>query len=277
MNKIISKRKLSEGIYRYTFENKELASARKPGQFLILRVHDKGERIPLTIVDSNKKLGTVDIIFQAVGKTTNLLSDLNEGDCILDVAGPLGNPTPIENFGRCVAIGGGVGTAVLFPILKALKDAGNYVIAIIGARNKDALILVDEIRAISDELIITTDDGSAGTKGFVTDALNQLIGRNDKIDYVYAVGPVIMMKSAADLTEKHNIKTEVSLNPIMVDGTGMCGSCRCIIDGKERFACIHGPDFNGHKVDFNLLIQRLKMFEGREQESMNCGCEKKEK
>ncbi|MCK5306780.1 MAG: sulfide/dihydroorotate dehydrogenase-like FAD/NAD-binding protein [Candidatus Omnitrophica bacterium] len=276
MNKIISKRKLSEGIYRYTFENKELAIARKPGQFLILRVHDKGERIPLTIMDSDSEKGTVDIIFQAVGKTTNLLSDLNEGDRILDVAGPLGNPTLIENFGRCVAIGGGVGTAVLFPVLKALKEAGNYVIAIIGARDKDTLILIDEVKAISDELVITTDDGSAGTKGFVTDALNQLIGRDDKIDYVYAVGPVVMMKNTAVLTKEHNIKTEVSLNPIMVDGTGMCGSCRCMVDGKERFACIHGPDFDGHKVDFNLLTQRLKMFEGREQESMSCGCEKKE-
>ncbi len=277
MNKIIAKKKISEGIIQLTFENKELAEVRKPGQFLILRVHDKGERIPLTIMDSDSIKGTIDIVFQVVGKTTTLLSELNVGDEILDVAGPLGNPTLIKNFGRCVVIGGGVGTAVLFPVLKALKEAGNMVIAIIGARNKDSLILTQEVKAITDELIITTDDGTAGAKGLVTDALKEVISRGERIDYVYAVGPVIMMKFVALTTKEHNIKTEVSLNPIMIDGTGMCGGCRVLIDGKEKFACVHGPDFDAHQVNFDLLIQRLKMFKGKEHKSMECHCKNKEK
>jgi len=276
MNKIVAKKKISKDIVQLTFENKELAEARKPGQFLILRVHDKGERIPLTIMGSDADKGTVDIIFQVVGKTTTLLSELNVGDKILDVAGPLGNPTLIENFGRCVVIGGGVGTAVLFPVLKALKEAGNAVIAIIGARDKDALILTQEVEAIADELIITTDDGSAGGKGLVTDALKEVISRGEKIDYVYAVGPVIMMKFVALTTKEHKIKTEVSLNPIMIDGTGMCGGCRVMIAGKEKFACVHGPDFDAHEVNFDLLMQRLKMFKGKEHKSMECHCKNKE-
>jgi len=277
MNKIVAKKKISEDIVQLTFENKELAEVRKPGQFLILRVHDKGERIPLTIMGSDADKGTVDIIFQVVGKTTTLLSELNVGDKILDVAGPLGNPTLIENFGRCVVIGGGVGTAVLFPVLKALKEAGNTVIAIIGARDKDALILTQEVEAIADELIITTDDGSAGSKGLVTDALKEVISRGEKINYVYAVGPVIMMKFVALTTKEHKIKTEVSLNPIMIDGTGMCGGCRVLISGKEKFACVHGPDFDAHEVNFDLLMQRLKMFKGKEHKSMDCHCKNKEK
>ena len=277
MNKIVAKKKISKDIVQLTFENKELAEVRKPGQFLILRVHDKGERIPLTIMGSDADKGTVDIIFQVVGKTTTLLSELNVGDKILDVAGPLGNPTLIENFGRCVVIGGGVGTAVLFPVLKALKDAGNTVIAIIGARDKDALILTQEVEAIADELIITTDDGSAGKKGLVTDALKEVISRGEKVNYVYAVGPVIMMKFVALTTKEHKIKTEVSLNPIMIDGTGMCGGCRVMIAGKEKFACVHGPDFDAHEVNFDLLMQRLKMFKGKENKSMECHCKNKEK
>ena len=276
MNKIVAKKKISKDIVQLTFENKELAEVRKPGQFLILRVHDKGERIPLTIMGSDADKGTVDIIFQVVGKTTTLLSELNVGDKILDVAGPLGNPTLIENFGRCVVIGGGVGTAVLFPVLKALKEAGNAVIAIIGARDKDALILTQEVEALTDELIITTDDGSAGKKGLVTDALKEVISRGEKIDYVYAVGPVIMMKFVALTTKEHKIKTEVSLNPIMIDGTGMCGGCRVMIAGKEKFACVHGPDFDAHEVNFDLLMQRLKMFKGKEHKSMECHCKNKE-
>jgi NAD(P)H-flavin reductase len=277
MNKIVAKKKISEDIVQLTFENKELAEARKPGQFLILRVHDKGERIPLTIMGSDAEKGTVDIIFQVVGKTTTLLSELNVSDEILDVAGPLGNPTLIENFGCCVVIGGGVGTAVLFPVLKALKEAGNKVIAIIGARDKDALILTKEVETIADELIITTDDGSDGKKGLVTDALKEVISRGEKIDYVYAVGPVIMMKFVALTTKEHKIKTEVSLNPIMIDGTGMCGGCRVLINGKEKFACVHGPDFDAHEVNFDLLIQRLKMFKGEENKSMECHCKNKGK
>lgn len=268
MNKIISKENPAEGIYRYKIDNEAIAKKRQAGQFIILRVHDKGERIPLTIVDGDAERGTIDIIFQVVGRSTRLLSELNEGDSILDVAGPLGNPTHIDNYGRCVVIGGGVGTAVLFSVLKALKEKGNEVISIIGAKNKSYLILIKEVKKISDELIITTDDGSAGKKGFVTDALNDIISSGKGVDYVYAVGPVIMMKKVSETTKGHKIKTDVSLNPIMIDGTGMCGGCRCLIDGKEKFACVHGPDFDAHKVDFDILLRRLNMFKDKEKESI---------
>lgn len=269
MNRIISKEKLAEGIYRYTIENEDIAKARHPGQFIILRIHEKGERIPLTIVDSDVGRGTIDIIFQVVGKTTELLTKLNESDSILDIAGPLGNPTHIENYGQCLLIGGGVGTAVLYPILKALKEVGNHVASIIGAKSNSLIILKQEVKELSDEMIFITDDGSLGKKGFVTDALLKLLEEGKTYDFAYAVGPVIMMKKISEITKEHNIKTEVSLNPIMVDGTGMCGACRCLIDGKEKFACVHGPDFDAHKVDFDLLMRRLDMFKDKEKESIN--------
>lgn len=268
MNRIISKERLAEGIYRYSIENEDIAKARCPGQFVILRVHEKGERIPLTIVEANKKKGTLDIIFQIAGRTTRLLSELNEADSILDISGPLGNPTHIEKYGKSIMIAGGVGIAVLFPVLKAFKEIGNEITTIIGVRNKSLLILDDEIRKISDKLIITTDDGSLGKKGFVTDALSELLSKDINFDFAYVVGPVVMMKKVSEITKEYKIKTEVSLNPIMVDGTGMCGACRCLIDGKEKFACIHGPDFDAHKVNFDLLQRRLSMFKDKEKEAV---------
>jgi ferredoxin--NADP+ reductase len=276
MNEIISKKQLSDNVFRFTFVNEDIAKARKPGQFLILRVHDKGERIPLTIADSDAQKGTVDIIFQAVGKTTNLLSQLKKGDSILDAAGPLGSPTHIENYGNVLLIAGGVGAAVLFPVLKALKEKGNQITCIVGARDKDSLILINEIKPLCKNLYITTNDGSAGQKGFVTDVLSRLIEEKEKIDYVYAVGPVIMMKKVSEITKEHNIKTDVSLNPIMIDGTGMCGGCRVIVKGNEKFACVHGPDFNAHDVNFDLLLQRLTMFKDKEQHAAKCMCDKDE-
>jgi ferredoxin--NADP+ reductase len=277
MNEIISKKQLSQNIFKFTFKNEDLAKARKPGQFLILRVHDKGERIPLTIVSSDIEKGTVDIIFQVAGKTTTLLSKLKEGDAILDVAGPLGSPTHLDNYGKSLLISGGVGTAVLFPVLKALKEKGNEITSIIGAKDKASLILLDEIKPLCKELYITTDDGSKGRKGFVTDVLKELIDKKEKIDYVYAVGPVIMMKKVSEITKEHNIKTDVSLNPIMIDGTGMCGGCRVIVKGEEKFACVHGPDFNAHEVNFDLLMQRLNMFKNQEKHASECMCHKDKK
>ncbi len=269
MNKIVSKEKLAESIFRYSIENRDIAKARKPGQFIILRVYEKGERIPLTIVDSDINKGTIDIIFQVTGKTTALLSELEEGNSVLDIVGPLGNPTHIENYGKSVMIGGGVGVAVLYPVLKALREAGNNITSILGARHKSLLILKNEIEELSDRLVLITDDGSSGKKGFVTDALLELLSQGEIFNFAYVVGPVIMMREISEITKRYNIKTEVSLNPIMVDGTGMCGACRCLIGGEERFACIDGPDFDAHKVDFDLLERRLRMFKNKEEISFN--------
>ncbi len=265
MNKVISKEKLAEDIYRFIVENKDVASAWKPGQFIILRVYEKGERIPLTIVDADANKGTIDIVFQVAGKTTLLLSELNEGDSILDVAGPLGMSSDIKRYGKCLIIAGGVGVAVAYPVLKELREKGNEIISIIGARDKSLLILTDEIKKLSKELILVTDNGSFGKKGFVTDALSELLSNKDnKFDYVYTVGPVIMMKKVSGITKKYNIKTVASLNTIMIDGTGMCGGCRIVVDGEEKFACVHGPEFDAHKVNFNLLEQRINMFKEKE-------------
>ena len=264
MNKILSKEKLAEDIYRFIVENKDVASAWKPGQFIILRVHEKGERIPLTIVNADANKGTIDIVFQVVGKTTLLLSELNEGDSILDVAGPLGKPSDIKRYGKCLIIAGGVGVAVAYPVLKELREKGNEIISIIGARDKSLLILTDEIKKLSKELILVTDNGSFGKKGFATDALSELLSKDNKFDYVYTVGPVIMMKKVSGITKEYNIETVASLNTIMIDGTGMCGGCRIIVNGEEKFACVHGPEFNAHKVNFNLLEQRINMFKEKE-------------
>jgi ferredoxin--NADP+ reductase len=206
-----------------------------------------------------------------------LLSNLKIGDSILDVAGPLGSPTHIDNYGTALLIGGGVGTAVLFPVLRALKEKGNEITCIIGSKDKASLILIDEIKPLCKKLYITTDDGSEGRKGYVTDVLEELISNKEKINYVYAVGPVIMMKKVSEITKEHEIKTDVSLNPIMIDGTGMCGGCRVIVKGKEKFACIHGPDFNAHEVNFDLLLQRLTMFKNEEKHAVKCMCDKDKK
>jgi len=231
-------------------------------------VNERGERIPLTVAGSDREKGSVTIIFQEVGKTTKLLGTLEEGDEILDFVGPLGKPTEIENFGTVMTLGGGFGTAVLYPLVKAIKEKGNYVITAIGARTKDLVILEDEMREISDEVYITTDDGSYGRKGFVTEVLADFLKEGRKIDRVFSVGPVPMMKATANVTKPYGVKTIVSLNPIMVDGTGMCGACRVEVGGKTKFACIDGPEFDAHEVNFDLLMKRLGMYREEEKASL---------
>ncbi|HPP38707.1 MAG TPA: sulfide/dihydroorotate dehydrogenase-like FAD/NAD-binding protein [Candidatus Kapabacteria bacterium] len=269
MNKIVEARFLAPEVKLFRIEAPKIAEKRKAGQFIILRVHEKGERIPITIADSNPADGTITIIVQGVGKTTRLLNTLNAGDSILDVVGPLGKPSHIEHFGTAVSIGGGVGTAIAYPTAKALKDAGNYVISIIGGRSKDYVILENEMKQIADEVYPTTDDGSYGFHGFVTDKLQQLIDEGRIIDFVLAIGPIPMMEAVAKVTKPHNIKTVVSLNPIMVDGTGMCGGCRVVVDGKAVFACVDGPEFDAHAVDFEILKQRNRVYRNEEQISLH--------
>jgi ferredoxin--NADP+ reductase len=232
-------------------------------------VYEEGERIPLTIEKSDPQLGTITIVVQSVGKTTHLLNRLDRGDVILDVVGPLGQPSEIERFGTVVVIGGGVGAAMAYPTAAALKKAGNFVICILGARDKDRVILEREMRIVSDELLITTDDGSYGTQGLVTDSLLKLIERGTHIDRLLAVGPILMMKAVADITRASGIHTIVSLNSIMLDGTGMCGGCRVLVNGKSRFACVDGPEFDGHDVDFDTLLHRNAMYREAEKKSMD--------
>jgi ferredoxin--NADP+ reductase len=266
--KIIHAEFLAPGIKRFVIEAPRIARKQKPGQFVILRIYEEGERIPLTIENSDPNRGTINIVVQSAGKSTHLLNSLPTGDSILDVVGPLGKPSEIANYGTVVVVGGGVGTAMAYPTAAALKRAGNRVLSIVGARNKELVILESEMRAVSDALMITTDDGSYAEKGFVTDKLRQLIQNGTRIDLVIAVGPIVMMKAVADMTRKENIRTVVSLNPIMIDGTGMCGGCRVLIDGKSEFACVDGPEFDAHKVDFGVLVQRNAMYREAEQKSM---------
>ena len=276
MNKIIEKVNLSENVVKMVLEAPVIAQKRKAGQFIILKINEKGERIPLTIVDSDAQKGTITIIFQIVGKTTAQLAGLKAGDSLQDILGPLGNPTEIENYGRVVCVGGGVGVGVVYPLTAALKKAGNEVVSIIGSRTKDLLILEKEMGEISDRLIVTTDDGSYGVHGFVSSVLQQMIDKGEKIDRVFAIGPVPMMKVICDVTKPHGIKTIVSLNSIMVDATGMCGACRVAVAGKTKFACVDGPEFDGHDVDFKLLANRLKMYCDSEREAYEkhkCGCD----
>jgi ferredoxin--NADP+ reductase len=235
---------------------------------VILRLHEQGERIPLTIESSNAEQGTISIVVQAVGKTTNQLNALETGDGILDVVGPLGKPSVIKNFGTVVIVGGGVGTALAYPTTVALKRAGNRIVTILGGRNRDLVLLENEMRGVSDELYVTTDDGSYGEKGLVTDKLRALIAQGMKIDEVLAVGPVPMMKAVAEVTKEPGIHTMVSLNPIMIDGTGMCGGCRVIVGGKSKFACVDGPEFEAHEVDFSVLMQRNRMYRESERKSL---------
>lgn len=268
MFKIIHAEFLAPGIKRFVIEAPRIARKQKPGQFVILRIYEEGERIPVTIENSDIERGTINIVVQAAGKTTHLLNSLNTGDSILDVVGPLGKPSEIANYGTVVVVGGGVGTAMAYPTAVALKRAGNRVLSIVGARNKELVILESEMRAVSDALMITTDDGSYADKGFVTDKLRQLIRNGTRIDLVVAVGPIVMMKAIAELTRRENIHTVVSLNPIMIDGTGMCGGCRVLIDGKSEFACVDGPEFDAHRVNFEVLVQRNAMYRDAEQQSM---------
>ena len=255
-------------IKRFVIEAPRIARKHQAGQFVILRLHEQGERSPLTIENSNAERGTISIVVQAVGKTTNQLNALETGDGILDVVGPLGKPSLIKNFGTVVIVGGGVGTALAYPTTLALKRAGNRIVTILGGRNRDLVILESEMRQVSDELYVTTDDGSYGEKGLVTDKLCELIAQGMKIDEVLAVGPVPMMKAVADVTKELRIHTVVSLNPIMIDGTGMCGGCRVIIGGKSKFACVDGPEFEGHEVDFSVLMQRNRMYREAERKSL---------
>ncbi len=267
-HKIISKTQLSENTFTADVEAPLIAQARKPGQFVIIGINNEySERIPLTIADADHKKGTIKLIWQRVGKTTAELADLNVGDQIVNVVGPLGRPTHIERFGTVVCVGGGIGSAPLLPIAKALKDAGNKIIAILGARTKDRLVLEDEFAQISDELIIMTDDGSYGLKGLVTEPLKEICERDEKPDHVFAIGPAIMMKFCCELTKRFNIPTQVSLNTIMVDGTGMCGGCRIEFDGKPKFVCVDGPEFDGHKVNFDLMMKRLEAYRKQEQQA----------
>lgn len=259
---------LAPGIKRFVIEAPRIARKQKPGQFVIVRIHEQGERIPLTIESSDPVAGTINIVVQSVGKTTHLLHRLKAGDSLADVVGPLGKPSEIKKFGTVVVVGGGVGTAMAYPTAAALKHAGNEVISIVGARNKELVILEREMRAVSDTLLVTTDDGTYGQKGFVTDWLRELIERGTEIDLVLAVGPVVMMRAVAELTRAKQIRTMVSLNPIMIDGTGMCGGCRVLVNGKSQFACVDGPEFEAHQVNFDVLVQRNAMYREAERRSM---------
>lgn len=267
MFKILKKEELSESITLFEIAAKDIAKKAKAGNFFVLKIHEQGERIPLTIADFDRERGTITTVFQKVGKTTYHLGTLNEGDFISDVIGPLGIPSHIKNFGRVVCIGGGVGIAPVYPITKALKEVGNTIISIIGARTKNLLFWEEKMRNVSDELIITTDDGSYGRKAVVTIPLEELL-KEGNIDLVVAIGPAIMMKFVCKTTEKYNVKTIVSLNSIMIDATGMCGGCRVEIGGETQFACVDGPEFDGHKVDFDLLMKRQQMYLDEERLAM---------
>ncbi len=269
MNKILRKEVLGEKIKRIEVDAPLIAKKAQPGQFIILRVDEKGERIPLTIAGTDIPKGTLTLIFQEVGTTTSKLGMLKEGDEILNLVGPLGNPVKIEKYGKVCIIVGGVGAAFVYWMAKAFKEKGNYLITVMGARNEKLLILENEMKEISDRVIIATDDGSKGKKGFTTDILFDLIKSEDeKIDYVLTAGPIPMMKKVSDMTKEHGIKTVASLNPLMVDGTGMCGGCRVTVGGKVRFACVDGPDFDAHSVDFDELLKRTSLYRSHEQQSL---------
>ena len=265
MYRILKKQELSPGILEYDIEAPRVAKKALPGQFIVLRVNEEGERVPLTIADFDREKGIVTILFQVVGASTGLLASLQEGDSILDFVGPLGQPSELsDHMGTVVFVGGGIGVAPVYPIARAAHELGNKVISILGAKTKDILIFEDRMRAISDEVLITTDDGSYGIKGFVTNAIEELIKRGEKIDQVTAIGPGVMMKSVAEATRPYGIKTVVSLNPIMVDGTGMCGGCRVQVGEETKFACVDGPEFDGHLVDFRGLMARGRMYRTQE-------------
>jgi len=268
MHEIIAKDLLAEDVYRIRVRAPLIAEERKPGQFVIVQVDDDyGERIPLTIADADAREGTITLIFQAVGKTTHRMGDLRVGDSISSVLGPLGKPTHIEKFGTVVCVGGGIGTAPLHPIAQGMKAAGNRLIIILGARSRNLIILESEMRALADEFILCTDDGSAGRKGLVTDPLKEVCGRTPKPDLAVAIGPPIMMKFCAEATRPFGVPTVVSLNTIMVDGTGMCGGCRVTVGDKTQFVCVDGPEFDGHQVDFDNMMKRLKAYKKHEDEA----------
>ena len=267
MHKIVRTDTLAPSMCLMEVEAAKIAEKRKPGQFIILRIDETGERVPFTIADSDTARGTLTLIYQVVGKTTAKMAALKVGDTLLDVVGPLGKPTHIEKIGTVCCIGGGTGIAITYPIAKALGEVGNKVISILGARTKDLLFYEDEVNAISDELVICTDDGSYGQKGLVTEMLKQLVDRGEDLKLVVAIGPVPMMKFVSLMTKEFEIPTIVSLNPIMIDGSGMCGCCRVVVDGQTKFACVDGPEFDAHKVDFELLTKRLATYRTEESEA----------
>jgi len=262
--RIIAKKCIADNTTLYEVEAPDVARKAKPGQFVVIRVDEKGERIPLTIADFNREKGTVTMVALSVGKTTKRLASLAEGEHILDMAGPLGNPAEMIDHGTVVCIGGGLGIAPIYPIARELKARGNRVISIIGARSASLLFWEDRMREVSDELHVVTDDGSRGRKGFAVHPLMELINNGVRLDRVIIIGSAIMMKVTADATRPHGVKTIVSLNPIMVDGTGMCGSCRVTVGGKMKFACVDGPEFDGHQVDFDELMARMKTYAAEE-------------
>ena len=274
MFKIVKKEILNSTVTLMKIEAPYVAKKAQAGQFIILRVDEDGERIPLTIADSDKENGTVTIIFQIVGRTTMQLNMLNEGDEITDFVGPLGKPTHTEGYKNVIVVGGGVGCAIAYPVAKKFNSLGTEVTSIIGFRNKDLVILENEFNNVSDRLVLVTDDGSQGKKGLVTTALEELINEGNQFDLVIAIGPLIMMKYVVEVTKKYNIKTVVSMNPIMIDGTGMCGGCRLTVGGKMKFACVDGPEFDGFLVDFDEAILRSKTY--KEFESEACNLFKKE-
>lgn len=259
MNKIVDKEHFSENVVRFEVEAPLIAKSRKAGHFVIVRVGERGERIPLTIASSNLERGTIDIVIQSVGKSSKKLCDLNVGDYITDVVGPLGQATHIENYGTVICAGGGVGVAPMLPIIEAMKKAGNRVISVLAARTKELVILEDQVAKYSDEVVVMTDDGSYGQKGLITNGIEMVINR-EKVDLCVTIGPAIMMKFVSILTKKYNIPTMASLNTIMVDGTGMCGACRVTVGGKTKFVCVDGPEFNAHEVDFDEMLMRLRAY-----------------
>lgn len=268
MFEILKKDVLTPNVKRMVIQAPLVARKAEPGQFIILRVREGGERIPLTVADYDREAGTVTIIFQEVGLTTKLLGTLEEGDALLDFVGPLGKPSEFEGVKKAAVIGGGLGTAIAYPQAKKLHGMGVRVDSIVGFRNKDLIILENEMKQASDRLFITTDDGSNGRKGFVSDVLKILIEDGNQYDLVIAIGPLIMMKVVSNLTREYGIRTVVSMNPVMVDGTGMCGGCRVTVGGKTQFACVDGPDFDGHQVDFDEAIRRQSMYKSEEKRSL---------
>jgi ferredoxin--NADP+ reductase len=281
--KILKKVDMGNKVFRFDVHAPRVAKKACAGQFFIVRQAEGYERIPLTIADFDKENGNITMIFQVVGASTLALSLLNEGDFVADIVGPLGQPSEIENLGKVVMVGGGIGIAPIYPIARALKEAGNEVISIIGARSKDLLFWEDKMAAVSDRLLIATDDGTAGRKGFVTQLLEEVI-KEEEIKRIWAIGPMVMMRAVANVTRPYGVSTVVSMNPIMVDGTGMCGACRVSVDGKTKFACVDGPEFDGHLVDFDLAMKRAAVFKADEKAAAealearlkggNCQCQK---
>jgi len=267
-HKVVGKKQIGEDVFWAEVEAPLIAAARQPGQFIILSIDsDYSERIPLTIAGANRDKGTIELIWQRVGKTTAELADLREGDQIANIAGPLGTPTHIEQYGTVVCVGGGIGNAPLLPIATAMRHAGNRVISILGARDKSRLILEDRFAEVSDELIVCTDDGSYARKALVTEPLKEVCRRHPRPDHAFVIGPTLMMKFCCEATRPFGVPTEVSLNTIMVDGTGMCGGCRVEVDGRPKFVCVDGPEFDGHKVNFDLMIKRINAYKKLEQQA----------